>query len=245
MEPIRGEKLYEGKAKILYATEHPAAVIQYFKDDATAFNGLKKGQILDKGVVNCHVASYLFEFLDTQGISTHYIRRLSDREMLVRKVEIIPLEVVIRNTVAGSLSKRMGIPEGQDLSEPIVELYYKRDDLNDPMVNDDHVRIFGLASISTLAIIRGMALRINLLLKDFFFRRGIKLVDFKLEFGSADGTILLADEISPDGCRLWDIETGEKLDKDRFRRDLGQVEESYWELYRRVTGGSRMPSENR
>ncbi len=239
MSASRGEKLYEGKAKVLYATDDPGLVIQYFKDDATAFNGVKKGQILEKGVVNCHVSSFLFEYLAEKGIESHFVERLSDREMLVRRVGIVPLEVVVRNVVAGSLSKRMGLPEGQVLDQTIVELYYKRDDLGDPMVNEDHARVFQLATDDELAQLRRSALSINDHLKKFMKERGILLVDFKLEFGRFEDRLLLADEISADGSRLWDIETGERLDKDRFRRDLGRVEESYWEVFRRILGEDR------
>lgn len=232
----KGKMLYEGKAKILYATEDPEVLLQYFKDDATAFNGLKKGQIGGKGIINNAIASHLFEMLESEGIATHFVERVSPREMKVKRVQIVPLEVVVRNVVAGSLAKRMGLEEGTPLKSTVLELYFKRDDLNDPMVNDDHVAAFGLADEEELALIKARAHEINRLLVHFFAERDILLVDFKLEFGRTPEGIILADEISPDGCRLWDATTHEKLDKDRFRRDLGKVEESYQEVLRRICG---------
>lgn len=230
----RQDKIHEGKAKIIYATNEPERLIQYFKDDATAFNGAKKGTIDNKGVYNNAISSHIFALLEKEGVATHFVEHLSEREMLIKKVEIIPVEVVMRNVVAGSLAKRMGIDEGTELTEPILEYYYKDDDLGDPMINENHIRAFSLATNDEMAIISHEAFRINEWLTDYFDRMGIRLVDYKLEFGrSADG-ILLADEISPDGCRLWDKKTGEKMDKDRFRRDLGRLEEVYQEMQDRV-----------
>ncbi len=230
----KGEKLYEGKAKILYSTEEPDKLIQYFKDDATAFNAQKKGTIKEKGVLNNKISSRIFELLEKEGVKTHFIERTSDRDMLVKKVEIIPVEVVIRNVTAGSLSKRMGIDEGITLKEPILEFYYKSDELGDPMINEYHIKVFNLANEREMDIIKAMALKVNKFLVDFFDKNGIRLIDFKLEFGRYNGDVLLADEITPDGCRLWDKKSGEKMDKDRFRRDLGKIEEAYQEVYRRI-----------
>ncbi|OGQ05400.1 MAG: phosphoribosylaminoimidazolesuccinocarboxamide synthase [Deltaproteobacteria bacterium RIFCSPLOWO2_01_44_7] len=230
------EKIYEGKAKILYRTEDPNLLIQYFKDDATAFNAQKKGTIQNKGVVNCAVSSVIFEFLETKGIKTHFVKKLDDRQMLIKKVEIIPLEVVIRNYVAGSLAKRTGKPEGEKLPETLVEWYYKDDALGDPMVTKDHIRIFKLATNDEIAKVETLAKKVNDLLVPYFEQREILLVDYKLEFGRHPEGILLADEITPDGCRLWDAKTREKMDKDRFRFDLGKVEEGYKQIYERVVG---------
>jgi len=232
----KGEKLYEGKAKILYSTEEPDKLIQYFKDDATAFNAQKKGTIKEKGVLNNKISSRIFDLLEKEGIKTHFIERTSDRDMLVKKVEIIPVEVVIRNVAAGSLSKRMGIDEGITLKEPILEFYYKSDELGDPMINEYHIKVFNLANEKEMDIIKVMALKVNKFLVDFFDKNGIRLIDFKLEFGRYNGDVLLADEITPDGCRLWDKKSGEKMDKDRFRQDLGKIEEAYQEVYKRVFG---------
>lgn len=225
------EKIYEGKAKILYSTDDPDLVIQYFKDDATAFNGVKKGTIVDKGVVNNHVSSRIFKYLEGKGIQTHFVKELSDREMLIKKLEIIPIEVVLRNIVAGSLAKRMGRPEGEHLKQPVLEFYYKDDALGDPMINEYHVTGFGLATPQEIETLKILGLEINRILAEFFKERKIRLVDFKLEFGRHKGKILLGDEISPDGCRLWHWDTNEKMDKDRFRFDLGGVEEKYQEVY--------------
>ena len=232
----KGEKLYEGKAKILYSTEEPDKLIQYFKDDATAFNAQKKGTIKEKGVLNNKISSRIFDLLEKEGIKTHFIERTSDRDMLVKKVEIIPVEIVIRNVTAGSLSKRMGIDEGITLKEPILEFYYKSDELGDPMINEYHIKVFNLANEKEMDIIKVMALKVNKFLVDFFDKNGIRLIDFKLEFGRYNGDVLLADEITPDGCRLWDKKSGEKMDKDRFRQDLGKIEEAYQEVYKRVFG---------
>ncbi len=232
----RREKLYEGKAKIVYATDDPDKNILYFKDDATAFNGAKKGTIQDKGVINNRVSSRLFQMLAEKGIESHFIEQLSDREMLAKKVDIMLVEVVVRNYIAGSLAKRMGRSEGEKLAQTIVEYYYKDDALNDPMINRDHVLVFNLATAEQIDAVRATALKINQVLSDYLFERDILLVDFKLEFGAYHGRMLLADEICPDTCRLWDRHTLEKLDKDRFRRDLGNVEEAYLEICRRVCG---------
>ena len=232
----KGEKIYEGKAKILYSTEETDKLIQHFKDDATAFNAQKKGTIKEKGVLNNKISSRIFDLLEKEGIKTHFIERTSDRDMLVKKVEIIPVEVVIRNVAAGSLSKRMGIDEGITLKEPILEFYYKSDELGDPMINEYHIKVFDLANEKEMDIIKVMALKVNKFLVDFFDKNGIRLIDFKLEFGRYNGDVLLADEITPDGCRLWDKKSGEKMDKDRFRQDLGKIEEAYQEVYKRVFG---------
>jgi phosphoribosylaminoimidazole-succinocarboxamide synthase len=228
------EKLYEGKAKIVYETNQPGRIIQYFKDDATAFNALKKGTILGKGVINNRMSAALFRVLERARIPTHYLETLSEREMLCRRLDIIKIETIVRNIVAGSLAKRTGLEEGTPIKQPLVELYYKSDPLGDPMLNDDHVRMLRLATPTELAWMKGMALRINTVLKPHMARRGLLLVDFKLEFGRHGRTLYLGDEISPDTCRLWDSRTKERLDKDRFRRDMGGVEEAYAEVYRRL-----------
>jgi phosphoribosylaminoimidazole-succinocarboxamide synthase len=231
------DKLYEGKAKIVYATSDRNMVIQYFKDDATAFNALKKGTIVGKGVVNNRMSATLFSRLAKAGVPTHYIRTLSDREMLCRRLDIIKIETIVRNVVAGSLAKRTGLEEGSPIRQPIVELYLKSDPLGDPMINDDHVRMLGLATPAELAWMKRTALKINAVLRPHLLKRDLVLVDFKLEFGRGAGRKLhLGDEISPDTCRLWDRATREKLDKDRFRRDLGGVEDAYQEVYRRLVG---------
>jgi len=231
------DKLYEGKAKIVYATSDRNMVIQYFKDDATAFNALKKGTIVGKGVVNNRMSATLFSRLAKAGVPTHYIRTLSDREMLCRRLDIIKIETIVRNVVAGSLAKRTGLEEGTPIRQPIVELYLKSDPLGDPMINEDHVRMLSLATPVELAWMKRMALKINAVLRPHLLKRDLVLVDFKLEFGRGPGRKLyLGDEISPDTCRLWDRATREKLDKDRFRRDLGGVEDAYQEVYRRLVG---------
>jgi phosphoribosylaminoimidazole-succinocarboxamide synthase len=228
------EKLYEGKAKIVYETNRPGVIIQYFKDDATAFNALKKGTIVGKGVVNNRMSAALFERLGRAGIPTHYLETLSDREMLCDRLDIIKIETIVRNIVAGSLAKRTGLEEGTPIRQPIVELYYKSDPLGDPMLNEDHVRMLKLASPADVAWMKRMALKINTILRPHLAKRGLLLVDFKLEFGRRGKKLYLGDEISPDTCRLWDSLSKEKLDKDRFRRDLGGVEEAYQEVYRRL-----------
>lgn len=234
----RRRQLYEGKAKVLFEGPEPGTLVQYFKDDATAFNNKKKGVITGKGVLNNRISEYLMTRLDEIGIPTHFIRRLNMREQLVREVEIVPLEVVVRNIAAGSISKRLNIDEGVPLPRAIIEFYYKADALDDPMVSEEHIAAFGWASSHELDDIIEMTVRINDFMTGLFLGIGIRLVDFKIEFGrlfEGDETrIVLADEISPDSCRLWDLKTNEKLDKDRFRRDLGGVEEAYQEVARRL-----------
>jgi len=226
------ERLYEGKAKILYKTSDPDLLIQYFKDDASAFDGKKKGTIVDKGVMNNHMSSRIFEYLEENGVKTHFVKNLNDREMLVKNLDIIPVEVVLRNVAAGSLCKRLGIEEGRVFEEqPILEFFYKSDPLGDPMINECHVDIFGWATKEEVEILKSEGLKINKLMVEFFKERKIRLVDFKVEFGRHKGQVFLGDEISPDGCRLWDWETNEKMDKDRFRFNLGSVEEKYQEVY--------------
>ncbi|RUM58572.1 MAG: phosphoribosylaminoimidazolesuccinocarboxamide synthase [Persephonella sp.] len=221
------EKLYEGKAKILYLTDEPDKVIAYYKDDATAFDAIKKATIKGKGELNNTIASYLFEYLNKNGIPTHFIKKLSDREMLLYKVEIIPVEVVVRNLAAGSIVKRLGIPEKTEFNPPLVEFYLKNDELHDPIICEQHIYAMNLATPEEVNEMREIALKVNEILKDFMKENGIILVDFKLEFGRKDGKVILADEISPDTCRFWDAKTGEKLDKDRFRFDLGDLIEGY------------------
>jgi len=231
------EQVYEGKAKKVFKTDDPKEFIIEYKDDATAGNGAKKGTIEGKGVINNKMTVILYKMLMDKGIPTHYISTLSDREQLVKAVKIFPLEVIVRNTAAGSFSKRLGVKEGSTLNEPIFEFCYKNDEYGDPLINDCHVRALGLATQSEIDTIRKYTLEINEILKAFFKERGINLIDFKVEFGkTADGEIVLADEISPDTCRFWDSKTNEKLDKDRFRRDLGNIEEAYQEMLSRVVG---------
>lgn len=232
----RGELLYEGKAKQVYRTLDPLLLIQHFKDDATAFNAQKRGTIASKGIVNNRVSGALFAMLEGEGIATHFVRTLSDRDMLVRACDIVKIEVVVRNVVAGSLATRLGRPEGETIPEPILEHYLKDDALGDPLVNDWHIRFLRLADPDELREINARALRVNAILRPHLAARDIVLVDFKLEFGRHQGRLLLADEIGPDTCRLWDASTGRKLDKDRFRRDLGEVEEAYQEVARRICG---------
>lgn len=221
------ELLYEGKAKRVYSTEKPEEYMIEYKDDATAFNGEKKSEILGKGVLNNKISSIIFELLEKNGVETHYIKQVSEREMLVKKVEIVPLEVIVRNVIAGSLSKRLGIEEGKVLSKPLLELCYKNDELGDPFITEDHIEIMELVDKEGLDKIKAMALKVNEVLKGYFLEKGINLIDFKLEFGYSKDGIVLADEISPDTCRLWDVKTKEKLDKDRFRRDMGGLIEAY------------------
>ncbi|RDI95558.1 phosphoribosylaminoimidazolesuccinocarboxamide synthase [Meiothermus sp. QL-1] len=229
------EKLYEGKAKILYPGAEAGTVRVYFKDEATAFNGQKRGEIAGKGAVNNQVSAALFRHLEAHGVPTHFVRELSEREMLVRRVEIVPLEVIVRNRAAGSFARRYGVEEGRVLPFPLVEFSYKNDALGDPLICEEAALALGLADREGLADIRALALRVNTLLGDYFARRGLELVDFKLEFGRLpEGRLVLADEISPDTMRLWEVGTGERMDKDRFRRDLGGVEEAYQEVLRRV-----------
>jgi phosphoribosylaminoimidazole-succinocarboxamide synthase len=231
-----GTLLYEGKAKRIFSTEQPDRVVQYFKDDATAFNAQKRGTIVEKGVINNKISERLFRLLEAEGVPTHFIERLSDREMLTTRVTIVPIEVVVRNVVAGSLAKRLGLTEGDPIEPAIVEFYYKNDALGDPLIADEHVRLMKLADPHVVEQIKQQARKINGLLVPFFRERKMILVDFKLEFGLHNGHLLLADEISPDTCRFWDQTTKESMDKDRFRKDLGKIEEAYHEVLRRVCG---------
>lgn len=231
------EQLYEGKAKKVFATDDPNLVIVDYKDDATAFNGLKKGSIAGKGVINNVMSNHMFQLLEKQGVPTHFVEQLSERETLVKKVSIVPLEVIIRNISAGSFAKRFGVEEGIVFDEPTIEFSYKNDDLGDPLMNAYHAVALKAATREEIETIKSMAFKVNEVMKQYFDSLNVILVDFKLEFGkTADGKIVLADEISPDTCRLWDKTTKEKLDKDRFRRDLGGVEEAYQEIMKRVMG---------
>lgn len=235
------ELLYEGKAKRIYRTSEQNIFWVEYKDDATAFNGEKKATISGKGELNNKITSIFFNLLKDQGVDNHFIKMLSDNEQLVRQVEIIPLEVVVRNIAAGSLAKRLGLEEGAPLARTVVEFYYKNDSLGDPLINHSHIKLLGVASNDDLAQIEKLALRVNEILKAYLLERKVTLVDFKLEFGrTPEGEILLADEISPDTCRFWDADTKEKLDKDRFRRDLGNIEEAYQEMLRRLGGVSHV-----
>lgn len=229
------EQLYEGKAKKVWATDDPEIVIVDYKDDATAFNGLKKGTIAGKGVVNNKMSNYLMQILEKKGVPTHFVKELSDRETAVKKVTIVPLEVIIRNRAAGSICKRLGLEEGMNFVCPSIEFSYKDDDLGDPLINGYHAVSCGFATQEDINTIKKYAFKVNEVLKEYFLSIGVELIDFKLEFGkTSDGTIVLADEISPDTCRFWDSKTHEKLDKDRFRRDLGGVEDAYAEMMKRV-----------
>ena len=229
------DMIYEGKAKKVFRTDDPKQYIVSYKDDATAFNGLKKGSIVDKGIVNNKMSAILFKMLEEKGIPTHMVALLNDRESLVKAVQILPLEVIVRNVAAGSMSKRLGIEEGTILPQSVLEFSYKNDELGDPLINDDHALAMGLAPREQISRVKAYTLKINEFLKEFFLDKGLKLIDFKIEFGLYDGEVILADEISPDTCRLWDVTTNEKMDKDRFRRDLGKVEETYQEVLARVT----------
>ena len=230
-------QLYEGKAKKVFATERDDLVIVSYKDDATALDGLKKGTIAGKGAINNRMSNYLMQLLEKQGVRTHFVEELNDRETVVRKVSIVPLEVIVRNISAGSFAKRYGVAEGIVFDEPTIEFSYKNDELHDPLINSYHALALKLATKEEIATIKEMAFKVNEVLKEYFLTLGVKLVDFKLEFGRlADGTIVLADEISPDTCRFWDAKTNEKLDKDRFRRDMGGVEDAYKEMMHRVFG---------
>ncbi len=233
----KGEFMYEGKAKKIFKTDDPSLVIVEFKDDATAFDGVKKDKLADKGILNNRLSSIFFEYLENQGIETHYEKTLSEREMLVKALNIIPVEVIVRNIAAGSLSKRLGIPEGTVMKSTVIEFSLKDDALHDPMINHYHIYAMELATAAEMEQIEKAALRINELLVPYLKGKGLVLVDFKLEFGRHDGMILLGDEISPDTCRFWDSSSGEKLDKDRFRRDMGGVVEAYREVLRRLEGG--------
>ena len=229
------EQIYEGKAKKVYKTDDPELYIVDYKDDATAFNGLKKGTIAGKGIINNQMSNRLMQMIEQKGVPTHFVRELSERETLVKKVSIVPLEVIVRNIAAGSFSKRYGVDEGMVFEEPVIEFSYKNDALGDPLLNTDHALALKVATRAEIDTIKRYALKVNSILKAFWAECGVTLVDFKLEFGkTADGSIILADEISPDTCRLWDSATGEKLDKDRFRRDLGGVEEAYAEIMKRL-----------
>ena len=230
------EQIYEGKAKKVFATDDPRIVIVDYKDDATAFNGLKKGTITGKGVVNNKVSNHFFRLLEAKGIPTHFVEQLSDRKTAVKRVEILPVEVIVRNRAAGSFSKRMGVPEGSALACPILEYSYKNDELGDPFINSYYIRALNLATDDEMEKVREYSFAINDILRDYLDALGIELIDFKLEFGRCDGVVVLADEISPDTCRFWDKSTGKKLDKDRFRRDLGEVEEAYHEIIKRLMG---------
>jgi phosphoribosylaminoimidazole-succinocarboxamide synthase len=226
--------LYEGKAKKIFSTDKVDEVIVYYKDDATAFNGIKKAQIENKGILNNSITTMLFELLESKGIKTHFIKKIDERQQLCKKVEIVPLEVIVRNVAAGSMAKRYGIAEGTELKTTVLELSYKNDELGDPLINDYHAVAMGLATFEELLEIYHIASEINDILKEVFLKKDINLIDFKLEFGRYNGEILLADEISPDTCRFWDVKTGEKLDKDRFRRDLGNVTQAYEEILSRI-----------
>lgn len=229
------KQIYEGKAKILYETDSPDYLIQYFKDDATAFNAKKRGTIQDKGIFNNKISTKIFEYLESEGIPTHFEKKLNDREMLVKRVEIVPIEVIIRNVAAGSLCRLLKLEEGLKLKEPILDFCYKADDLDDPLVSEYHVRALGWATDSEIQEIKKYTFKVNDLMAKFFLAVNLDLIDFKLEFGRFKGKIILADEMSPDTCRLWEVGTGKKMDKDRFRRDMGNVEEAYQEVLSRVS----------
>lgn len=237
MQDTRGTQIREGKAKILFHTNPPSEnFIQFFKDDATAFNALKKGTILRKGELNNQMSSWLFGYLEDRGIPTHFVRKLSEREMLVRQVKIIPVEVVVRNRAAGSILKRLGLSKGDPFSSPLVEYFLKDDGLGDPLIGESHIFHFGWATPAQLELMKTHALQVNAILKPLFHGMGLDLVDFKLEFGvqETSNKLLLADEFTPDGCRLWDLKSGESMDKDRFRHDLGRVEQAYLEVFERL-----------
>ena len=235
------EQLYEGKAKKVFATDNKDLLIVSYKDDATAFNGLKKGTISGKGVINNKMSNFLMALLEKAGVPTHFVEEINDRETIVKKVSIVPLEVIIRNIAAGSFSKRYGVDEGKVFKTPTIEFSYKNDDLGDPLINDYHALALELATAEEIETIKKYAFKVNEFLKAFWLERGVTLVDFKLEFGRlSDGTIVLADEISPDTCRFWDSKTNEKLDKDRFRRDMGGVEDAYAEIMNRLNGGKNV-----
>ena len=237
MRVEKTEQLYEGKAKKVYGTTEETLCIVSYKDDATAFNGLKKGTIMGKGAISNRVTNFLMQMLEKEGIPTHFVEEVNERETIVKKVRIIPLEVIVRNIAAGSLAKRLGLSEGTKMKRPVLEFSYKNDDLGDPMVNDYHILAMEYATEEELSVIKSYALKINEILSAYLKDANIELIDFKLEFGkTTDGTIVLADEISPDTCRFWDTVTGEKLDKDRFRRDLGGVEDAYQEILKRLLG---------
>lgn len=235
MKVERGSQIREGKAKILYDTRPSGdSIIQYFKDDATAFNAQKKGQIKNKGAINNTITSWIFPYLEKQGIPTHFVEKLSDREMLVRKVEIIPVEVVVRNRAAGSICKRLGIEKGTTFNPPLIEFFYKSDELGDPLIGETHIAYFNWATPDEMKQLREQAFKVNGALQTVFNEIGLELIDFKIEFGRYKNGILLADEFTPDGSRLWDLKSGESMDKDRFRQDLGRVDEAYEEVYSRL-----------
>jgi phosphoribosylaminoimidazole-succinocarboxamide synthase len=233
----KGEELYEGKAKKVYSVQgRDELVVIHYKDDATAFNGEKKGQIEDKGILNNRIASGLLELLEKSSVPTHFVKLLNERDMLCKKVKIVPLEVIVRNVAAGSMAKRLGLGEGTEIKTTVFELSYKDDSLGDPLINDYHAVAIGASTFEEIEEIKKNTFKVNQVLSDFFLERGIKLIDFKLEFGrTTDGKLVLADEISPDTCRFWDAKTGEKLDKDRFRRDMGNVKEAYVEIMNRIS----------
>ena len=228
------EQLYEGKAKKVFLTDDPDVLIVSYKDDATAFNGLKKGTIVGKGAINNRMTNLLFQKIEEEGIPTHFIQKLNDRETAVRRVEIVPLKVIVRNVDAGSFSKRLGVEEGTVLAEPTIEFSYKNDELGDPLINSHFAKALKLATASEIETIEKYAFQVNDILKVEYLKAGLRLIDFKIEFGRFHGKIILADEISPDTCRLWDVESGEKMDKDRFRRDLGGVEDAYIQVAKRL-----------
>ena len=235
MNMNKGKLIYEGKAKKVYETDDPDLLIQEFKDDATAFDATKRGTIQQKGVINNAISKIMFDLMTSKGIETHFVKQLNERDMLIKKVEIIPLEVTIRNTVAGGMAKLLGLEEGTALAEPVFEYHYKKDELHDPLINEYHAKALKLATEEELDFIKKRSFEINNIMKSFFDHKNIDLIDFKLEFGRHKGKVLLADEISPDTCRFWDKKTKEKLDKDRFRRDLGGVEEAYQEMLKRIS----------
>lgn len=228
------EQLYEGKAKKVFLTDDPDVLIVDYKDDATAFNGEKKGTIVGKGAINNRMTNHVFAMLEKEGVPTHLVEELSDRETAVKRVEIVPLEVIVRNVAAGSFSKRLGVPEGTVFAEPTIEFSYKNDSLGDPLINSYFARALELATKEEIETIKEYAFKVNEVLKAYFLKADLKLIDFKIEFGRYHGSIILADEVSPDTCRLWDVNTNEKMDKDRFRRDLGNVEEAYIEVFHRL-----------
>ena len=235
MKVERGSQIKEGKAKILYETQPVGdCIVQHFKDDATAFNALKKGQIRNKGAINNTITSWIFPYLEKQGVATHFVEQLSEREMLVKKVDIIPVEVVIRNRAAGSICKRLGLAKGESFKTPLIEYFYKSDELGDPLIGETHIAYFQWATPSELNQMKEKAFKVNAALQYVFSEIGLELVDFKIEFGRHATGVLLADEFSPDGSRLWDLKTGESMDKDRFRQDLGRVDETYEEVYQRL-----------
>ncbi len=228
------EELYEGKAKKVYETEDPDILIVSYKDDATAFNGAKKGTIVGKGAINNRMSNHLFKLIESEGVPTHFVEELNDCETAVKRVEIVPVEVIVRNVAAGSFSERMGVEEGRQLLCPIIEFSYKNDELNDPFINDDYVLALGMATQDEIDAMKSYTKKINEIMKTYFLSIDLRLIDFKIEFGRCHGQIILADEISPDTCRLWDVNTNEKMDKDRFRRNLGNVEEAYDEVFKRL-----------